>query len=132
MSNCPSESWACNYCEYSSACELYRKNVPVTVNNEFFSVTEDEDIINAMKMLKQAREMSSEAKELEEQARTTLDENVKDKGLSGICGGGLVFSMKERSSSRFDTAAFKKAHPELVSEFTKTSFSTIYEIKEAI
>ncbi len=130
--NCPSETWACNYCEYSSTCELHRKNAPVTVNNEPLSVTEDEDIINAMKMLKQAREMSSEAKELEQLARATLDENVKDKGLSGICGGGLVFSMKERSSSRFDTTAFKKAHPELVCEFTKTSFSTIYEIKEAI
>ncbi len=130
--NCPSETSACNYCEYSSACELHRKNAPVTVSNEFLTVTEDEDIINAMKLLKQARDMSSEAKELEKQAKTTLDENVRNKGLSGICGGGLVFSMKERSSSRFDTTAFKKAHPELVSEFTKTSFSTIYEIKEAI
>ena len=128
---CPAESWACSYCEYSGECELYKKPEPAALKDgNTLAVTEDEAVINAMKDLKQARELTKEAKELEKLSRKTLDDNVKAKGLSGIIGGGFVFRMREKVSTGFDTEAFKEAHPEMVSEFTKSSTSLVYEIKE--
>lgn len=127
---CPSEAWACPYCEFSSICHLYSaapRSVPPVPEN--IPVTQDETVINAMKALEHARELSKQARELEADAKGTLDENVKDRGLSGIQGGGLLFSMKERISSRFDTKAFKSAHPELADEFTKTVPSVIYDVE---
>ena len=127
---CPAENWACNYCEFANSCEIYKKPAPVVVNNEPLTETQDENVISAMKDLKRARELTKEAKSLEKDARVILDKNVKDKGLPGIQGGGLVFTMNERKSTNFDSTAFKEAHPELVSEFTKTSVSYVYNIEE--
>ena len=127
---CPAESWACSYCEFSSICELYKKPEPTLEDDETLVVTKDEAVIDAMWELKHARQLTKEAKELEKQAKKTLDDNVKAKGLSGITGGGLVFRMREKVSTNFDTEAFKAAHPEMVSEFTKSSVSLVYEIKE--
>ena len=128
---CPAESWACSYCAFANICELYKKPEPALKDVETLAVTNDEAVIDAMRELKHARELTKEAKELEKQAKKTLDDNVKAKGLSGITGGGLVFRMREKVSTSFDTEAFKAAHPEMVGEFTKSSTSFVYEIKEA-
>ena len=129
---CPSESWACGYCGYSEICGLYGSSAPVILGDEELTVTKDEGVIGAMRELKQARDMAKEARDMETHAKTLLDENVKSKGLRGIQGGGLVFTMTERVSTRWDSTAFKKAHPELVSEYTKSSTSVVYEVKEAV
>lgn len=129
---CPSESWACRYCGYSDICGLHGESSPVILGEEELTVTGDECVIGAMRELKQAREMAKEAKDMEAHAKTLLDENVKAKGLRGIQGGGLVFTMTERVSTRWDGTAFKKAYPELVSEFTKSSTSVVYDVKEAV
>lgn len=127
--NCPAEKWCCRYCEFCSECEL--SDTSFTPDQlPAIPVTQDENILAAMNELKQARELNKEAKDLETHAKSILDENVKDKGLQGIQGGGLVFFMSSRMSSRFDSTAFKKAHPELVSQFTKQTSSVVYEIKE--
>ncbi len=68
---------------------------------------------------------------MESHAKAVLNETVRDKGLRGIQGGGLVFTMTERTSSRFDSKAFKESHPELVPMFTKNSTSVFYDVKEA-
>ena len=128
---CPAESWACKYCEYSGNCSLHKKHLPVISNDEPLELTEDAGIIAAMSELKESRELGKEVREMETHAKAVLDENVKDKGLRGIQGGGLVFTMTERTSSRFDSKAFKEAHPELVSEFTKSSTSVFYDVKES-
>ena len=128
--NCPTEDWACKYCEFSDHCELYKKVEAAKLSDDPLPVTEDEAVINAMKDLKKARDQLKEAKELEAQAKATLDEKVRNKKLKGIQGGGYVFRMVERKTSIFDTTSFKKAHPELVSKFMKSSASLMYEIKE--
>ena len=129
---CPAESWACNYCEFSEICGLYKKPAPVEKKEEALTATEDAVIIAAMKELKQSRELGREVREMESHAKEVLNETVRDKGLRGIQGGGLVFTMTERTSPRFDSTAFKEAHPELVSEFTKSSTSVFYDVKEAV
>lgn len=128
---CPAESWACKYCEYSDICVLYSNPVRVANTEKPLTTTEDEVIIAAMHELKQSRELGREVQEMEKHAKEILNERVRDNGLPGIQGGGLVFTMTKRTTSRFDDTAFKEAHPELVSEFTKSSTSVMYEIKEA-
>lgn len=131
--DCPTEKWACNYCEFHDICRLNNepKNDAEPVQNtaQDIPATHDETIINAMRALQNARELSKQARALENDAKPILDENVKDKGLRGITGGGYLCSVKETTSARFDSTAFKKAHPELVPLFTKNSTSTTYEIK---
>ena len=127
--NCPAEQWCCRYCEFRDKCEL-SDNSFTTAPLPEIPVTQDTVILAAMKELKQARELSKEARDLETHAKSVLDENVKDKGLSAVQGDGMVFSMSAKLASRFDTAAFKKTHPELVSQFTKQTSSVVYEIKE--
>ena len=125
----PAENWCCGYCEYSGICELHKKPVAEIPAKKDFAVTNDETVINAMKALEHARELSKEVRELETNAKATLDANIKAKGLQGVQGGGFVCSITERTSSRFDTAAFKKVHPDLAGNFTKNVTSTIYELK---
>lgn len=131
--DCPTEKWACEYCEFSHTCKIHDKPKndarPVQNTGQDMPVTYDETIISAMKALQNARELSKQARALENDAKPVLDENVKEKGLQGITGGGLICSVKETTSARFDSTAFKKAHPELVSQFTKSTTSTTYEIK---
>ena len=129
---CPTEDWACNYCEYSDKCTLSKAHQ--SGQSKTLAPQQSTDsliIIDAMKELKQARDMAKEAKDMEAHAKSVLDENVRAKGLSGIQGGGFVFTMSERTSSRWDSVAFKRAYPELVSQFTKTSTCITYNIREA-
>ena len=128
-SDCPSQDWACGYCEFSHLCELCKKKkAPI---GEDVVTTEDSEIIGAMELLRDARAMSKEAEGLEKAAKATLDERVRAQGMKSISGGGYVLTFKETTKSGFDQAAFKKAHPEMVSEFTKRTTSVTYELKEA-
>ena len=125
----PSENWCCDYCEYSGMCDLHKAPTVAAPATKDFAVTTDTEIINAMKSLQHARDLSKEARELEDSAKATLDANIKAKGLCSVQGGGYICSIFEKTSSRFDTTAFKKAHPDLAGAFTKTSKSTVYELK---
>ena len=124
------QKWGCNYCEFNYLCELFQNNKKDTHVENGIANTNDEIILNAMQSLKDARELSKTAKELEDQAKSVLDEKVRQQGLNSVQGGGLIFNISERESSRFDTTAFKKSHPELVSQFTKKTTSLIFDIKE--
>ena len=127
--NCPAEIWACNYCEFAHLCELKAKSAPVHEQKDI-QTTDDAIIIAAMKELQHARELGREARDLEAHAKGAIDTYVRAKGLSQIQGGGLSVSITEKQSSRFDTVAFRKAHPELAGQFTKCTTSTVYEIQE--
>ena len=129
VDNCPSQDWACGYCEYSGLCELCKKNYSSDVGTET-AATDDAEIIDAIQLLHEARSMYSEARELEADAKQILDAKVRQAGLKSITGGGFTLTLKETISNRFDNAAFKKAHPELVSDFTKQVKSVTYELKE--
>ena len=129
---CPTEKWACSYCEFARQCELDREPFLQPEAHEAKSevpITDDETTINAMKALQNARELLKHAKELEAGAKIVLDENVKDKGLCTVQGGGLLFSVKERISQQLDTSAIKKEHPEIAIQYTKPVSSTVYNIK---
>ncbi len=128
--NSPAQEWACGYCEFSHLCELCKKrNIPV---GEDIITTDDAEIIGAMENLQEARKMSKEAKELEADAKAVLDEKVRAQGMKSISGGGYILTFKETTRNSFDQNAFKKAHPEMISQFTKKTTSVTYELKEAI
>lgn len=123
------ESWACGYCEYSNICEFAQKRKDTHVDDSTMK-TNDPDIVNAIELLKEARELSKAGKELENDAKTVLDEQVRKQGVKSVSIGNLILTLTETNSSRFDSTAFKKAHPEMVQDFIKVSSSVTYNIKE--
>lgn len=125
------EGWCCGYCGYAHVCELRATQRDTTVGDGV-GVTTEPDIVNAMELLAEARELSKAGKDLEDEAKAVLDEKVKRQGIKSIRGGALVLTLNEVVSSRFDSAAFKKAHPDMVEAFTKKSSSVRYDIKEAV
>ena len=118
-----------NSVTYYGICKHPKDAEEIVSLNAGIETTEDETIINAMKTLQNARELSKQARELEAYAKPVLEENVKDKGIRSLQGGGLLFTLKERMSTHFDTTGFKKAHPEIAGQFTKPILSVIYDIK---
>ena len=125
----PRESWCCGYCEYAEQCgKVTIDREPVT--KETAEVTKDEALIGALHDLKLSRELGKESRELETAAKATIDGYMKMSGKREVQGGGLMFQLLERATSRFDTTQFKKDHPELVSTYMKASVSKVYEVKE--
>ena len=125
----PREGWCCNYCEYADICSFHRKPKPAEIDASI-EYTEDSDVIGAMRELISARELARDARDMEAHAKSVLDEHIKAQGNSRIAGGGLIFSLSERTRGTFDSTAFKKDHPELAGQYTKTSTSVMYEVKE--
>ena len=129
--DCPTEEWACGYCEFSQICKPTEKIcTEIQDNGEPIPVTQDETILNAMKTLQRARDLTKQAKALETEAKETLDENVRDKGLSAIQGDGLIFTMKQKTQTRFDEKALNAEHPELAGKYTKQVIATTYDIEQ--
>ena len=124
------ESWCCGYCGYSGICELAQARRGDTSVGDDTMKTNDPDIVNAMELLKEAREMGKAGKELEEEAKAVLDQQIREKGIKSVKGGSLILTLTESTSSRFDTTAFKKEHPDMAAAFTKSSSSVRYDIKE--
>ena len=124
----PRENWCCGYCEYSEICEISQSKRDTHVDDGVIR-TDDPEIISAMKTLKEARELSKTARELEDEAKSTLDSKVRQQGLNSVQGGGFTVNITERHSTRFDSAEFKRVHPELVSQFSKSNTALFYEIK---
>lgn len=130
--NSPAESWCCSYCEFSGQCNLYGVPTVSRNNSELPPVFTDSDaVIQAMQEIVRAREMAKEAKSIEDNAKNVLDELIRQKGLSSVEGGGYVCSITERKTQRFDSAEFKKVHPDLMNQFMKESVSVTYTVKEA-
>ena len=125
----PREGWCCNYCEYADICSFHRKPKPAEIDASI-EYTEDNSVIGAMRELVSARELAKESRDMESHAKSVLDEHIKAQGNSRIAGGGLIFSLTERTRGTFDSTAFTKDHPELAGQYTKTSTSVMYEVKE--
>lgn len=132
VENSPRENWCCNYCEFAGICEMF--GLPLIQGDAEYepeiSFVEDKAVLAAMNDLKRARELGKEARDLEASAKFTIDEHIKATGQRVLAGNGLIFRLVERESSRFDTTAFKNAHPEMLGDFMKTSTSLVYDIKE--
>lgn len=123
------ENWACRYCEYSNICELAKKEYDTHVDDGALK-TNDPDTVNAIELLNEARELSKCGKELEDEAKTVLDDKVRKQGVKSVNTGNFILVINEVKTSRFDSAAFKKAHPEMIQDFMKISSSVTYNIKE--
>ena len=127
----PSENWCCSYCEFSNSCEL--RNLPPMHqgSSELPPAVSDSDaLLVAMKKLIEARELAKQAKSMEDEAKNFLDEQIRQKGLSSVQSGGYICSIKETATTRFDSAGFKKAHPDIAQKFTKESIWVSYSVKE--
>lgn len=127
--NSPREAWCCNYCEYADMCSFHRRPKPVELDTSI-EYTEDDEVVGAMWELLNARGIAKDARDMETHAKSVLDEHIKAQGNKQIAGGGLMFNLTERTRGTFDSAAFKKDHPEIAVQYTKTSTSVVYEVKE--
>ena len=122
------QSWCCGYCGYSHLCELCKKDT--AVGDESVPATDNQEVIDAVELLSESRDLEKAAKELSDEAKAVLDREVRKQGIKSVRAGNLVLILNEIKSSRLDTTALKKAHPELVSEFMKQSSSVRYDLKE--
>ena len=129
--NCPSEKWCCGYCEYSKLCELNTEAKDTAVGEDA-AVTSDEDVINAMELLKEARELTKAGEELEGEAKIVLDEKIRKRGIKTVKAGDLILDISERTQSRIDSKALKETQPEIYQEFLKSSASVVYKLKEVV
>ena len=122
------QSWCCSFCGFSHLCELCKKDT--AVGDESIPATDNQEVIDAVELLSESRDMEKAAKELSDEAKAVLDREVRKQGIKSLRAGNLVLVLNEIKSSRLDTTALKKAHPELVSEFMKQSSSVRYDLKE--
>ena len=122
------QGWCCDYCGYAHLCELCKKDT--AVGDESIPVTDNQEVIDAVELLSESRDLEKAAKELSDEAKAVLDREVRKQGIKSVRAGNLVLILNEIKSSRLDTTALKKAHPELVSEFMKQSSSVRYDLKE--
>ena len=134
VENCPSEAWCCNYCEFAHMCEIKGKYKPKPVVEDelppFTFEDENDKVTHALKDLAFARELASQSRTLEADAKQILIAEAKAKGTDTLKGGGYTCSISERKSARFDSSAFKAAHPDLVAKFTLESITTYFNLKE--
>ena len=122
------ENWCCQYCGYAHLCELAKKDT--TVGNEDVPTTDKQEVIDAVELLSESRDMEKAAKELSDEAKIVIDREIRQQGIKSVRVGHLVLVLNEIKSSRLDTTALKKAHPEIVQEFMKQSSSVRYDLKE--
>ena len=126
---CCTESWACNYCGYTEICEMCKSRRELADPVDDVVQTTDGEIISAMDLLLAAREYSHQGAAMEKEAKAILDAKVFQKGIRSIQGGRYSLNITEKPRTNFDTKAFKAAHPELVSQFMKTSMTAYYDVE---
>jgi hypothetical protein len=123
------ESWSCGYCAYRNICDIRPAKDTTPVGNGVAATTDD-DVINAMEMLREARDLEKSAKDLSDQAKEVIDKKVKKQGIKSVRGGSLILTLNEINSTRFDTTGFKKVHPDLAQEFMKATKIVRYDVKD--
>ena len=122
------QNWCCDYCGYAHLCELCKKDT--AVGDENVPATNNQEVIDAVELLSESRDMEKAAKELSDEAKVVIDREIRQQGIKSVRCGNIILVLNEIKSSRLDTTALKKAHPELVSEFMKQSSSVRYDLKE--
>ena len=88
----------------------------------------DSDTLTAYAEL---RELKAQEKELKAQIAAKEDLlKIKIGSYSAMqTNGNTLFTWKAQSSSRFDSSAFKNAHPDLYRQYTKTSETRVLRLK---
>lgn len=82
-------------------------------------------------LLGELRNVASEIKTLRDKESALKEELVMKIGeASGLMlGGETVVTYKSQTSNRFNVTAFKKEHPDLYKEFTKTTNTRVFRLK---
>ena len=75
------------------------------------------------------RAKQKELEELEKATKATIQAALGDSEI-GLIDGKVVCTWKESESSRFDTTAFKADNPDLYSNYTKSSVSRRFLVKD--
>lgn len=88
----------------------------------------DSDTLTAYAEL---RELKAQEKELKAQIAAKEDLlKIKIGNYSAMqANGNTLFTWKAQSSNRFDSSAFKNAHPDLYQQYTKTSETRVLRLK---
>lgn len=88
----------------------------------------DNDTLTAYAEL---RELKAQEKELKAQIAAREDLlKIKIGNYSAMqANGNTLFTWKAQSSNRFDSSAFKNAHPDLYQQYTKTSETRVLRLK---
>ena len=131
----PCESWCCNYCEYSHFCELKGKFKPKPAESYELPASlldADDEVVKGLKDLAFAKELATQAKTMEADAKQSLLAYAKAHGKDTLKGAGLTCTITERTSTRFDSTAFKKAHPDLAAQYTSEATTTYFTLKEDV
>ena len=72
------QGWCCAYCGYSHLCELAKKDT--AVGDESVPATENQEVIDAVELLSESRDMEKAAKELSDEAKAVLDKLIRQQG----------------------------------------------------
>jgi len=79
------------------------------------------NIKETMKELAQWQRMQEEAAAMVEALKDQIKEHMTAAGLEVLTGDEHKATFKTVSSSRIDTAALKKGHPDIAAQYTKTT-----------
>lgn len=79
------------------------------------------NINETMKELAQWQRMQEEAAAMVEALKDQIKEHMTAAGLEVLTGDEHRATFKTVSSSRIDTAALKKGHPDIAAQYTKTT-----------
>ena len=79
------------------------------------------NINETMKELAQWQRMQEEAAAMVEALKDQIKEHMTAAGLDVLTGDEHKATFKTVSSSRIDTAALKKGHPDIAAQYTKTT-----------
>lgn len=79
------------------------------------------NINETMKDLAQWQRMQEEAAAMVEALKDQIKEHMTAAGLEVLTGDEHKATFKTVSSSRIDTAALKKGHPDIAAQYTKTT-----------
>ena len=79
------------------------------------------NINETMKELAQWQRMQEDAAAMVEALKDQIKEHMTAAGLEVLTGEEHKATFKTVSSSRIDTAALKKGHPDIAAQYTKTT-----------
>jgi len=90
-------------------------------HSEAREIEADDDVLGDLGGLHNVRREIKELQKTEESFKTSIMKAMGDADTLTYRGERLVTWKASKGASRFDATAFKKAHPDLYAQFTKTS-----------
>ena len=88
----------------------------------------ENEIYTKIRTLKELEALIEEAEEEAEAIRELLKAHMKERGTEEIRVGSYKARYTTVTSSRFDSAAFKKSHADLYAQFTRRTVSRRFTV----